>query len=72
MHALVVASSKLPTGTTYAVFTGMGTAGTVCVEMVVFGEPFQLIKVGLIALLLVGVIGLKVVTKPVDKEGEPS
>ncbi|MBC5638257.1 multidrug efflux SMR transporter [Ornithinibacillus sp. BX22] len=72
MHALVVASSKLPTGTTYAVFTGMGTAGTVCVEMVVFGEPFQLIKVGLIALLLVGVIGLKVVTKPVDKEGEQS
>ncbi|MFS0674318.1 DMT family transporter [Ornithinibacillus sp. 179-J 7C1 HS] len=69
MHALLVASSKLPTGTTYAVFTGSGTAGTVLVEMVVFGEPFQLMKIALILLLLVGVIGLKVVTKKVEQEG---
>ncbi|WP_047983738.1 DMT family transporter [Ornithinibacillus californiensis] len=69
IHALVVASSKLPTGTTYAVFTGMGTAGTVLMEMIVFNEPFQVVKIGLITLLLVGVIGLKMVTKQPQEKG---
>lgn len=60
---LIRSSSRLPVGTVYAVFTGIGTAGTVIMEMLVFGEPFQWVKVLLILLLLIGVIGLKVVTK---------
>ena len=60
---LIIASSKLPVGTVYAIFTGLGTAGTITAEMVLYGEPFQLIKVLLIALLLTGVIGLKMITK---------
>ena len=60
---LIRASAKLPVGTVYAVFTGMGTAGTVLVEMVVFGEPFRWIKLVLIGLLVSGVVGLKMVTK---------
>lgn len=59
---LVRAANRIPTGTAYAVFTGLGTLGTVAVEMTVFGEPFRLVKVLLIALLLAGVIGLKTVT----------
>ncbi|MGO4495370.1 multidrug efflux SMR transporter [Paenibacillus sp. 2RAB27] len=61
-HLVISASTKLPVGTVYAVFTGMGTAGTVIVEMLFFGEPFQLLKVFLILLLLSGVFGLKFVT----------
>ncbi|WP_241665213.1 DMT family transporter [Peribacillus simplex] len=38
---LMKATKKLPVATVYAVFTGIGTAGTVLVEMVVFGEPFK-------------------------------
>ncbi|MEC1701541.1 DMT family transporter [Bacillus velezensis] len=60
---LIIASSKLPVGTVYAVFTGIGTAGTVTAEMLLFGEPFQFIKILLILLLLAGVIGLKLITK---------
>ncbi|PYE50724.1 multidrug efflux SMR transporter [Paenibacillus barcinonensis] len=61
--ALIIAASKrLPVGTVYAVFTGIGTAGTVLTEMLLFGEPFRLAKVLLIGLLLCGVIGLKLVT----------
>ncbi|TBL78579.1 DMT family transporter [Paenibacillus thalictri] len=56
------ASQMLPVGTLYTVFTGLGTAGTVLTEMAVFGEPFNWIKILLIALLLYGVIGLKRVT----------
>lgn len=59
---IIIATKSLPIGTVYAVFAGIGTAGTVLAEMVVFGEPFNLMKVLLIILLLTGVIGLKMVT----------
>ncbi|MGP4070977.1 DMT family transporter [Piscibacillus sp. B03] len=60
---LIIAGEKLPVGTSYAVFVGLGTAGTVASEIIFFSEPFSMAKVSLIALLLVGVIGLKMVTK---------
>ncbi|MGG3450395.1 DMT family transporter [Domibacillus aminovorans] len=59
---LTIASRSLPVGTLYAVFAGIGTAGTVLVEMVVFGEPFSPVKILLIATLLGGVVGLKVLS----------
>ena len=59
---LIYASSKIPVGTCYAVFVGLGTAGTVLVEMLFFNEPFKLIKIILIAILLVGVLGLKLLS----------
>lgn len=62
MHLLILASKKIPVGTAYAVFAGMGTTGTVILEIVVFGEAFRLIKILLILILLSGVIGLKLVT----------
>jgi paired small multidrug resistance pump len=60
---LLKAINKVPVATAYAVFTGIGTAGTVLIEMIVFGEPFSWNKIFFIFLLLVGVIGLKLVTK---------
>ncbi|RIX53019.1 QacE family quaternary ammonium compound efflux SMR transporter [Paenibacillus nanensis] len=60
-YLIIVASAKLPVGTVYAVFTGLGTAGTVIAEMVFFDEPVHLTKLLLIALLLAGVLGLKLV-----------
>ena len=66
---LIRSTKKLPVGTVYAVFTGMGTAGTVIIEMALFGEPFRWMKVLLILLLLFGVVGLKVVTKQPEKKG---
>ncbi|WP_077622593.1 DMT family transporter [Sediminibacillus massiliensis] len=67
---LPVSAKYLPIGTVYAIFAGLGTAGTVIVEIVVFGEPFKLLKVLLIGLLLIGVIGLKKVSgEPSEREG---
>ncbi|GAA0134347.1 multidrug efflux SMR transporter subunit YkkC [Paenibacillus sp. YSY-4.3] len=68
MYLLVLSTRKLPTGTAYAVFTGIGTSGTVLFEMLVFGEPFRLAKLLLIVLLICGVAGLKLVTKEQDEE----
>jgi paired small multidrug resistance pump len=67
---LLKALEKVPVATAYAVFTGIGTAGTVLVEMIIFGEPFSWTKIFFILLLLVGVIGLKLITpEPGKKEG---
>lgn len=67
-YLIIAASKRLPVGTVYAVFTGIGTAGTVLAEMIFFNEPFALLKVLLIALLLCGVIGLKLVTDRQEEE----
>ncbi len=68
---LIKATSNLPVGTAYAVFTGLGTTGTVLLEMLVFGEPFKPLKLLLILILLAGVLGLKLVTgEPKEERGE--
>ena len=71
-YLMIMAGRKLPVGTVYAVFVGLGTAGTVFSEILFFGEPFKVEKILLILLLLAGVIGLKVVTKDKVQEGDES
>lgn len=60
---LTIAGKKLPIGTTYTVFTGIGTVGTVLSDIVFFGEELKAIKIIFIVILIFGVVGLKVVTK---------
>ncbi|NYE04347.1 paired small multidrug resistance pump [Bacillus niacini] len=71
-YLIIMASRKLPVGTVYAVFVGLGTAGTVISEIIFFSEPIKLEKIMLIALLLVGVLGLKLLTKDDKQEGADS
>jgi paired small multidrug resistance pump len=71
-YLIIMAGRKLPGGTVYAIFVGLGTAGTVISEIIFFGEPVKLEKVMLILLLLVGVLGLKVLTKDDTQEGAES
>ncbi|UVH55711.1 SMR family transporter [Variovorax paradoxus] len=52
----------LPMGTGYAVWTGIGAAGTAIVGMVVLGDSAAPMRLLCIALILAGVIGLKLVT----------
>jgi paired small multidrug resistance pump len=68
-YLMIMAGKKLPVGTVYAVFVGLGTAGTVLSEIVFFNEPFKVEKILLILLLLSGVIGLKLVTNDKAQEG---
>ncbi|WP_397536471.1 DMT family transporter [Rummeliibacillus pycnus] len=68
-YLLLLAGRFLPVGTVYTVFTGLGTAGTVIVDVLFFGESLSIAKVLLLSLLLVGVIGLKTVTTHETKEG---
>ena len=47
---MISASKQLPVGTVYAVFVGIGAAGTVIADMLFFGEPFTIMKVVLLLL----------------------
>lgn len=68
-YLMITAAQILPAGTVYAVFVGLGTAGTVLAEIFFFEEPFDWRKILLIGLLLAGVIGLKMITENNTEEG---
>jgi quaternary ammonium compound-resistance protein SugE len=53
----------LPVGTAYAAWTGIGGAGTAILGMVMLGEPAAPLRIFCIALILAGVIGLKLVSE---------
>lgn len=71
-YLMITATSTLPAGTVYAVFVGLGTAGTVLAGIIFFEESFSWIKLGLITTLLLGVIGLKIVTPEKSTKGVES
>lgn len=60
----VVALSKsleaIPLSTAYVVFTGMGAVGTVLVGIIAFAEPATAARLACIALVVAGVVGLRV------------
>jgi len=59
---LGLAVRTLPIGTAYAVWTGIGTVGTVLLGMALFGEPASPLRLAFIAMIIAGIIGLKLVT----------
>lgn len=56
---LLLASREIPVGTAYAVWTGIGAAGTAVLGIAVFGEPATAARILFLSLLIVSVIGLK-------------
>jgi quaternary ammonium compound-resistance protein SugE len=59
MGLLGIALRTLPLGTAYAVWTGIGTIGTTVLGVVLFGEPATAFRLGCIALIVAGILGLK-------------
>lgn len=56
---LSIALKTLPVGTAYAVWTGVGAAGTAMLGMYLFQEPVTLLRIASIALVVAGIAGLK-------------
>jgi len=56
---LSYALKTIPIGTGYAVWTGIGAAGTAIIGMVYLGEPRETLRVLCIVLIIAGVFGLK-------------
>lgn len=59
---LGIAVRTLPLGTAYAVWTGIGTVGTVAVGILVLGEPASFVRLFCVFLIVAGIVGLKLVT----------
>ena len=62
MVLLGLAMRTLPVGTAYAVWTGIGTVGTVLLGMYLFGESAAPLRLLFIAMIVAGIAGLKLVT----------
>lgn len=60
MFLLAQALKTLPVGSAYAVWTGIGAAGTAIVGMIWLGESRDALKLVSLAMLLAGIIGLRV------------
>ena len=56
---LGLALRQLPVGTAYAVWTGIGAVGAAVLGIAVFGESYSMMRVGCIALIVCGILGLK-------------
>lgn len=56
---LAQALKSIPVGTGYAVWTGIGAAGTAVLGMVIFAETVSLIKLASLFCIILGIIGLK-------------
>ena len=59
---LGLALKALPVGTAYAIWTGIGTVGTVIYGIIVLHEPASAMRLACIAMIVGGIIGLKLTT----------
>lgn len=59
-YLLGLAMRALPVGTAYAVWVGIGAAGTAILGMLLYAEPVRAARLLCIALIVAGVVGLKV------------
>lgn len=61
--SLSLALRTLPLGTAYAVWTGIGAAGTALLGIVLFGESRDAGRLVCLALIVAGIIGLKLMSQ---------
>ena len=56
---LWTAQRQIPIGTAYAVWTGIGAAGTFLLGITVFGDAVNMLRLLSFALILTGIVGMK-------------
>ncbi|AZL16121.1 DMT family transporter [Rickettsiales endosymbiont of Stachyamoeba lipophora] len=59
---LGVSVRTIPLGTAYAIWTGIGAIGAVIAGIILFNEPVLLLRMIFVGLILIGVLGLKIVS----------
>ncbi len=64
MGLLALALRALPLGTAYAVWTGIGSVGTAVLGIVLFREPATTVRLVCIALIVAGILGLRLASGP--------
>jgi len=59
---LSIAMSSIPLGIAYAVWTGMGTVGSVLIGMFFYNDPAEKKRIFFLSLIIIAVIGLRIVS----------
>ena len=59
---LGIAMQSLPVGTAYSVWVSVGAVGTVILGIVLLGEPISAARILSVALIVAGIVGLKLST----------
>lgn len=62
MGLLIKVTQNLPIGTAYAVWTGIGAAGSVLTGIFIFNEPATFWRIFFITTLIISIVGLKLVS----------
>lgn len=60
-YFLSLSLKSLPIGTAYAIWTGIGTTGTVLLGIILFREPVSIMRVVCIVFIICGIAGLKLI-----------
>ena len=61
LYLLSLSLRSIPTGTAYAIWTGIGSVGSVLAGIFLFGETYHARKLFYLTVILVGIIGLNLV-----------
>ena len=61
-YFLSLSLKSLPLGNAYAIWTGIGTVGTVVLGIILFKEPISIMRLFCIAFIFIGIIGLKLLS----------
>lgn len=61
-YFLAIALKNIPLGTAYAIWTGIGTLGTVILGILLFKEPVNIARIVCIIFILSGITGLKLLS----------
>ncbi len=59
---LAIAMKSLPVGTAYSIWVGVGAVGTVILGIFLYDEPANAGRIISVALVIVGIVGLKLTT----------
>ncbi len=65
-YFMALALQKLPMGTAYAVWTGIGAVGVATFGMLFLGESRDILRIFCILLIVAGIIGLKLVSASLE------
>ena len=61
-YFLSLSLKSLPLGNAYAIWTGIGTVGTVVLGIILFKEPINVMRMICIVFIVVGIVGLKLIS----------
>ena len=63
MACLSLSLRTIPVGTAYAIWTGIGAVGAATLGILAFGDPATAMRLVCIALIVIGVVGLKLASQ---------